>query len=338
MLCPSEWPVPPVRTKHVGCSRGFTLVELLVVVSIIALLVAILLPSLTKARKQAMTVVCLSNARSIGTGVSTYSAEYNGSLPGPLHPAVYRNLGLTNAKALVSTYERERQLVWKLRAVMGDKSTLVGGITDKVSICPVMDQIVPEKWFAEFIRIKPDRAGLHPTHYVLNNWGQLSSDPSGAPDPTNSYPRYTKPAYYFGLSWPPPGDKTKDTAPVKVEAIKRPSEEWSIAEAWFRPRQNAAKMPRQEGPYQSAWSGEAMPNFAPHMRKGASSYEFSDTNARVQQSARIRSTRADGLTDALYFDNHAASVASQRGVINGFEIFYGFPGTVNADPAYENQW
>jgi len=58
---------------------GFTLVELLVVISIIALLLAILMPSLSKAREQAKMVVCKSNLKQLGLCYSMYVQENNGS-------------------------------------------------------------------------------------------------------------------------------------------------------------------------------------------------------------------------------------------------------------------
>jgi prepilin-type N-terminal cleavage/methylation domain-containing protein len=60
---------------------GFTLVELLVVVSIIALLIAILLPSLKKARAQAKNVACQAGLRSMGQAFMMYQEAYNGVLP-----------------------------------------------------------------------------------------------------------------------------------------------------------------------------------------------------------------------------------------------------------------
>ena len=61
--------------------RAFTLVELLVVVGIIALLVAILLPVLGRARRQANTTTCLANLRAIGQTWNIYIAENRHHLP-----------------------------------------------------------------------------------------------------------------------------------------------------------------------------------------------------------------------------------------------------------------
>jgi prepilin-type N-terminal cleavage/methylation domain-containing protein len=59
----------------IQCRKGFTLVELLVVIGIIALLIAILLPILGKARASAHRTACMSNARQIWMGINLYCNE-----------------------------------------------------------------------------------------------------------------------------------------------------------------------------------------------------------------------------------------------------------------------
>ena len=72
---------PTTRRCLPPCRRGFTLVELLVVVAIIALLASLAIPYLGRAGEQTRLAMCRANLRAMGTGLAAYVGACNSSLP-----------------------------------------------------------------------------------------------------------------------------------------------------------------------------------------------------------------------------------------------------------------
>lgn len=105
---------------------GFTLIELLVVISIIALLLAILMPALTKVRRQSMSIVCKSNLHQVAFANQLYASNYKESIV----PVFYNKNGT----------HTDRYLTFLL-PYLGGKNHDVGGAArtaqqSRVVICP----------------------------------------------------------------------------------------------------------------------------------------------------------------------------------------------------------
>ena len=131
----------PTLQHHREAGRGgggFTLVELLVVIGVIALVIAMVFPALARAREAARTVACASNIRQIGLANFAYANRHGGRLPVPV-------LGNTNTLGLV--FGLPQTAIW----ATGEQGTLdytqgtlipdLGGpdVAQRLFMCPSDD-------------------------------------------------------------------------------------------------------------------------------------------------------------------------------------------------------
>lgn len=105
--------------------RGFSLIELLVVIAIISLMIAILLPVLSRVRSRGQTVVCLSNTRQIIAAINADAADNGGKLP--------ENRTITTPKVIGDdkSVTPGEHVTWRWRFAEGGL-----GLDSEMWICP----------------------------------------------------------------------------------------------------------------------------------------------------------------------------------------------------------
>ncbi len=278
--------------------QGFTLIEVLVVVAIIALLVSILLPSLSRAREQSRSVVCQTHLKEMGGAMHMYLTEYKETLPGPLHPAMLKYVRNTN------DFQKYFYLPAMLRKYFGDKRG-AGSMSDSIATCPSYP--VQDSAFLSVFG-----QGPNPFNYAINSW--TNTKPFGFKGTPASLTQDLN--YYFGFThagikdyngwyttYCNTSEKCFNYSPKKVSRIKMPGREWALADAFQRPRSDenprANMLPRGSWPREdvsSANSGNPLPRSPFHLGTG--------------WDERPGSWTYKGRTNTLYFDMH---VESQRG-------------------------
>jgi len=114
--------------------KGFTLIELLVVIAIIAILSAMLLPALARAKQKAFGIQCISNLKQAGTALQMYVDDNQQLLPGP---------AWAGARA---SYDKDSgdELIFRLASYLAQPAPSAQTVVAKAFVCPGYEHSAPE--------------------------------------------------------------------------------------------------------------------------------------------------------------------------------------------------
>lgn len=147
--------------------RGFTLIELLVVIAIIAMLLAVLVPALRRAKQQARILMCATHQKGIVESVQSFSAEHNSTLP----PTIQGQADPSDPRTAVYwTIPNRLKYYYKTPAALNGGSVIhiLGDYMSEPKIwnCPLSSGDV--EWQEEYLsQYKDERVFMMDSSYLL---------------------------------------------------------------------------------------------------------------------------------------------------------------------------
>ncbi len=148
--------------------RAFTLIELLVIVAIIAILVALLLPSLRDAKERAQRVVCAGNLRQLGIAAIAYAGSYDGHFPRDRWYNQDREVIATDSRGTFGMLADEMQIPWQRDDLSRDM------IINSVLVCPTtVNKIFDYPWNDTSRRMVIPGGGAFSTYILFKADGMV---------------------------------------------------------------------------------------------------------------------------------------------------------------------